>query len=125
MTSLIEDSDQAVETMDEVRQIMVEQSSRVDKASDMFRQLKGGIDHSVLAVNEIADSTREIDKTRENVVGSAQNLTSIAQKNAASTQETSSAVSELTEIMLEISTDARNLEQIADELRAEFQYFTL
>ena len=125
VTSLIEDSDQAVETMDEVRQIMVEQSSRVDKASDMFRQLKGGIDHSVLAVNEIADSTREIDKTRENVVGSAQNLTSIAQKNAASTQETSSAVSELTEIMLEISTDARNLEQIADELRAEFQYFTL
>lgn len=121
VTSLIEDSDQAVETMDEVRQIMVEQSSRVDKASDMFRQLKGGIDHSVLAVNEIADSTREIDKTRENVVGSAQNLTSIAQKNAASTQETSSAVSELTEIMLEISTDARNLEQIADELRAEFQ----
>ncbi len=125
VTSLIEDSDQAVETMDEVRQIMVEQSSRVDKASDMFRQLKGGIDHSVHAVNEIADSTGEIDKTRANVVGSAQNLTSIAQKNAASTQETSSAVSELTEIMREISKDAKNLEQIADGLREEFKYFTL
>ena len=54
---------------------------------------------------------------------STQNLTSIAQKNAASTQETSAAVSELTEIMGGIAKDSKHLEQIADELRAQFQYF--
>ena len=123
VTSLIEDSDKAVGTMDEVRQIMVVQSDRVEGVSDMFSQLKTGIDGSVLSVNEIAESTGEIDKTRTNVVESAQNLTSIAQKNAASTQETSAAVSELTEIMGGIAKDSKHLEQIADELRAQFQYF--
>lgn len=102
---------------------MVVQSDRVEGVSDMFSQLKTGIDGSVLSVNEIAESTGEIDKTRTNVVESAQNLTSIAQKNAASTQETSAAVSELTEIMGGIAKDSKHLEQIADELRAQFQYF--
>ena len=122
---LIEDSDKAVGTMDEMRQIMMEQSNRVDRASEMFRQLKSGIDQSVFAVGVIADSTKEIDRTRVSVVDSAQNLTSIAQENAASTEETSAAVAELTEIMEGISNDAMSLEQVADKLRAEFGFFRL
>ncbi len=125
VSMLIEDSDKAVGTMDEMRQIMMEQSNRVDRASEMFRQLKSGIDQSVFAVGVIADSTKEIDRTRVSVVDSAQNLTSIAQENAASTEETSAAVAELTEIMEGISNDAMSLEQVADKLRAEFGFFRL
>lgn len=123
VASLIEDSDKAVETMNEVRQVMGEQSKKVDQTSEMFRQLKTGIDNSVTAVNVIADSTKEIDKTRVSVVDSAQSLTSIAQENAASTEETSAAVSELTEIIERIARDAKNLETMADELYEEFKFF--
>lgn len=123
VASLIEDSDKAVVTMNEVRQIMDEQSAKVDRTSEMFRQLKNGIDHSVTAVNVIAESTKAIDKTRVSVVDSAQSLTSIAQENAASTEETSAAVSELTEIVENLAKDSKNLEQIANELYTEFQFF--
>lgn len=121
--SLIEDSDKAVETMNGVRQIMGEQSQKVDQTSEMFRELKAGIDNSVMAVNVIADSTKEIDKTRVSVVDAAQSLTSIAQENAASTEETSAAVSELTEIMERIAEDSNSLEAMADELYEEFKFF--
>ncbi len=125
IVSLIHDSDKAVETMDGVRQIMEEQSGRVDDVSDIFRKLKTGIDHSVYAVGEIADGTGEIDKTRNSVVDSAQNLTSIARKNAESTEETSTAVAELREIMKGISEDAGNLEKIAEALWDGCSYFKI
>lgn len=123
VASLIEDSDKAVETMNEVRQIMEEQSEKVDKTSSMFRQLKTGIDQSVNAVDVIAESTKEIDKTRVSVVDSCQSLTSIAEENAASTEETSAAVSELTGLMEKITSDSRSLKQIAQDLYEEFQFF--
>jgi len=123
VSSLLSDSDKAVATMNEVRKIMGEQSEKVDKTSEMFRQLKAGVDQSVTSVNVIADSTKEIDKTRVSVVDSAQSLTSIAQENAASTEQTSAAVSELSEIVQEISRDAKNLEEIAQKLHSEFQFF--
>ena len=123
VSSLLSDSDKAVATMNEVRKIMGEQSEKVDKTSEMFRQLKAGVDQSVTSVNVIADSTKEIDKTRVSVVDSAQSLTSIAQENAASTEQTSAAVSELSEIVQEISRDAKNLEEIAQRLHSEFQFF--
>ena len=125
VASLIEDSDKAVETMNEVRQIMEEQSEKVDKTSEMFRQLKTGIDQSVNAVDVIAESTREIDKTRVSVVDSCQSLTSIAEENAASTEETSAAVSELTGLVEKITSDSRSLKQIAEDLYEEFQFFKI
>ena len=125
VASLIEDSDKAVETMNEVRQIMEEQSEKVDKTSSMFCQLKTGIDQSVNAVDVIAESTREIDKTRVSVVDSCQSLTSIAEENAASTEETSAAVSELTGLMEKITSDSRSLKQIAQDLYEEFQFFKI
>lgn len=123
VASLIGDSIEAVKTMNDVRQVMGEQSKKVDQTSEMFKELKTGIDNSVTSVNVIADSTKEINRTRVSVVDSAQSLTSIAQENAASTEETSAAVSELTEIVELIARDAKNLETMAGELYKEFEFF--
>ncbi len=123
VVSLIEASNAAVDTMNEVRQIMNDQSDKVSKKSQMFLQLKDGIDQSVSAIGVIAESISEIDKKRIGVVDSAQNLTSIAEENAASTEETSATISELTEIMNRISEDANVLDEVVDKLHKEFQFF--
>lgn len=121
--SLINDSDKSVEMMDGIRKIMEEQNEKVDKTSEMFGLLKNGIDQSVVAVNVIAESTKEIDRMRVGVVDASQNLTSIAEENAASAEETSAAVSELTGIMETIAKEAADLRKMADDLYAEFQFF--
>lgn len=125
VVSLINDSDKSVEMMDGIRKIMAEQNEKVDKTSEMFGLLKNGIDQSVVAVNVIAESTKEIDRMRVGVVDASQNLTSIAEENAASAEETSAAVSELTGIMETIAKDAGELRKLADDLYAEFKFFKL
>ncbi len=121
--SLINDSDKSVEMMDGIRKIMEEQNEKVDRTSEMFGLLKNGIDQSVVAVNVIADSTKEIDRMRVGVVDASQNLTSIAEENAASAEETSAAVSELTGIVESIAKGAADLKQLANDLYEEVKFF--
>jgi len=125
VVSLIADSDKSVEMMNGIRVIMEEQNEKVNRTSEMFNELKRGIDQSVTAVDVIADSTKEIDRMRVGVVDASQNLTSIAEENAASAEETSAAVSELTGIMETIAKDAANLKVLADNLYDEFRYFKI
>ncbi len=123
--SLIADSNKAVETMDEVQQIMKLQSEKVDKTSEMFNQVKEGIDQSISGINNIADKTKRLDDARITVVDVVQNLTAIAEENAASTEETSASVTEVTSIVYNISENANKLDGVADELQGNVGKFTL
>ena len=74
---------------------MQRQSENVEKTEQIFSQVKDGIDHSIDSVNIIADKTRNLDTARITVVDVVQNLTAIAEENAAGTEETSASTAEL------------------------------
>lgn len=122
---LISDSEKAVKTMGEVKEIMAEQSEHVSKTDEMFAQVKAGIDSSIGGVNRIAEKTRQMDEARVNVVDVVQNLTAIAQENAASTEETSSSVTEVSSIVYNISENASRMKSVADELEQNMSIFKL
>lgn len=110
---LIEDSQKAVRTMNQVKEIMKGQSENVTKTGSVFTQVTEGINKSISGVGEIAHKTAHLDEARTSVVDIVQNLTAIAQQNAASTEETSAAVIEVSDIMNEISGNAKQLKEIA------------
>ena len=59
------------------------------------------------------------------VVDIVQNLTAIAEENAASTEETSASVTEVTAIVNNISEKAAELKAIADDLDQNMQQFKI
>ncbi len=121
--SLIADSEKSVETMDEVQKIMRTQSEKVEQTVEMFSQVKEGIDTSIVGVANIADKTKKLDDARVTVVDVVQNLTAIAEENAASTQETSASVTEVTSIVYNISENANRLDAVANELQENVNLF--
>ena len=123
--ALIEDSEKAVKTMDEVKTIMNLQSENVHKTGQVFEQVRDGISSSISGVGEIATRTTQLDKARGDVVDVAQNLTAIAQQNAASTEETSASVMEVSNVMQEIMENANRLKEIASILEENVNTFTL
>lgn len=123
--SLISDSEKAVKTMGEVKEIMNKQSEHVTKTDEIFAQVKNGINSSIDGVNRIAEKTRQMDEARINVVDVVQNLTAIAQENAASTEETSSSVTEVSSIVYNISENASKMKGVADELEQNMNIFKL
>ena len=123
--ALIEDSEKAVKIMDEVKTIMNLQSENVHKTGQVFEQVRDGISSSISGVGEIATRTTQLDKARGDVVDVVQNLTAIAQQNAASTEETSASVMEVSNVMQEIMENANRLKEIASILEENMNSFTL
>lgn len=123
--ALIEDSEKAVKTMDKVKTIMNLQSENVHKTGQVFEQVRDGISSSISGVGEIATRTTQLDKARGDVVDVVQNLTAIAQQNAASTEETSASVMEVSNVMQEIMENANRLKEIASILEENMNSFTL
>lgn len=125
VTYLISDSKQAVETMDDVKDIMDEQINFVTETADIFRNLQGEIGNSISKIDQISTRTAHLDKERTGVVDVVQNLTAIAEENAASTEETSASVVAVGDIMTQVSKNAFTLKEIADNLEAAMQKFVI
>lgn len=123
--SLIADSEKAVTIMGEVKDIIIRQTEHVAKTDEIFTQVKNGIDTSIEGVSRIADKTRQMDEARINVVDVVQNLTAIAEQNAANTQETSASVTEVSNIVSNISDNAGKMKHVANELEENMNIFKL
>ena len=125
ISQLIADSGKSVETMNIVKDIMVKQSENVTKTDEHFGQVLKGIENSIEAINRIAGKTEEMDKARVSVVDTVQNLTAIAEENAASTEETSASITEITTAVADISDKASHLKGIADRMDESMAIFQL
>ena len=125
ITLLISDSGKAVDTMNEVMEIMEVQNKNIHQMGRQFEQLFVAIDKSNRGVGNIADRTKSLDEARVNVVDIVQNLTAIAEENAAGTQETSASVTEVNDIVSQISENANQLRRIAEELEHRMEIFRL
>lgn len=121
--SLIRDSAEAVATMDQVKEIIAEQNLNVEKTSDGFTEVKKGIDNSLEGVKLIAQNIGKLDEARVNVVDVVQNLTAIAEENAAGTEETSASVTEVSATIQNMSEQAGKLKEVAGNLEESMQMF--
>lgn len=122
---LITDSERTVETMEDVKMVISKQNEYVKNTESAFKEVKAGIDKSIESVHMISGKTRELNESRIKVVDIVQDLTAIAEENAASTQETSASAAEVGAIMGNISENANHLNQIADELNSNIGHFII
>lgn len=125
ITMLLADSEKAVETMGQVKDIMREQSKYMERTDEAFIQIEKDVEQSVAGMNVISAKTQELDEARINVVDIVNNLTAIAEENAASTQETSASVVEVASIVTGISEKAEDLNAIAQEMDEKVSIFKL
>lgn len=122
---LIEDSEKAVQTMDEVKEVMADQNENVGLTRARFSEVHDGVEKTISGIRSIAGKMGQIDDTRSSVVGIIQNLSALSEENAAGTQEVSASVTEVGEHMSRIAHNSGELRQIADGLQSEMEVFTL
>ncbi len=123
--SLITDSEKSVETMEDVKAVIEKQNENVINTENVFRDVKDGIDKSIEEIRMIAAKTEKLDEARVRVVDVVQNLTAIAEENAASTEETSASSAEVGSIVENIAGNAKQLNVIANELEDSIKIFVM
>lgn len=125
ITELLADSEKSVKTMDEVRQIMEEQSEDVRRTQEAFEAVRNGIDQTTSGMGNISEKTSSLDEARVSVVDVVQNLTAIAEENAASTQQTSASANEFSSLVGNIKDETVALKEIADDIERSVGQFQI
>ena len=121
--SLIADSDKAVSTMNEVKEIMAQQSENVANTNTQVNNLLQDVEESLAGIEEVVTKTNRVNEVRGSVVDTVQNLSAIAQENAASSEETSASVTEINSIVGDIAVNASDLKDISHELSDSVSMF--
>ena len=122
---LIDDSDKSVKTMSDVSEIIDKQSQYIASTTEMFEYVENGVKNSVEGIKAISKKTEELDEARGNIIDTVQNLTAIAEENAAGTEQTSAAVTEADAIMKDIARSAQELKDIANVLDSSMKKFKI
>ena len=122
---LIDDSDKTVEIMKQVKEVIYKQSNHVDEISDIFNVFNSELASAFDAIDNINGSIHDMDDSRISVVDVVQNLTAIAEENAASTQQTSASMTEVRNIIEDITNNINHLHEIADTLNEDINKFTV
>ena len=122
---LLKDSETAVHTMEDVKEIMQEQNEKVKKTAEVFEQMHEGVNLSIHGMVSIEEQTQKIEDARNKIVDTVQSLSAIAEENAASTQETSASMMEIGSVINDISQNAENLKNIAEVLEKNMQLFQM
>ncbi len=122
---LLSDSEQAVETMAKVKDIIHEQSEYMNRTEQAFMIMRDGVSESVHGMENISRKAKDLDDARTNVVDVVNSLTAIAEENAAATEQTSASVIEVTNIIANISEKADLLNTIAEDLKEKVEVFTI
>lgn len=125
VNTLISNSNESVETMNDVMSIMKVQNSKLDDTKNMFASL----DNEIASVNEAIDGIKgemsHINELKSVVLGSVESLAAIAEENAASTEETSAAMVELSNIIAICNEETGKLVELADGLDNSIRSFKL
>lgn len=125
INTLIEDSGKAVNSMHEMKNIMLEQSKQLSNTEEQFQEMYQDIEVTKQSVNSIYDTVKSMDQERMTVVEVVQNLSAIAQANAASTQETLASTELVNDMVKDISDVSNQLVNVSGAIEKGVGRFTV
>ena len=117
------DVEKAVNTMNGVAGLMEKQNEKMTETGDKFTQISEAIEKSQTIVRILDKSSKEIEEKNDTIVKAIENLSSVAEDNAATTEEAAAAVATQVQSMEEISGASENLANVAVELQEEVEKF--
>lgn len=113
VSELINDSDMAVETMEKVHDIIMEQSKHVEQTERIVQDVIRGIETSIQAITSIEQKSARLNAAKEEIIDVVENLSAIAEENAANTEETSAATTEVADSFNDVTASAEELKKVA------------
>jgi methyl-accepting chemotaxis protein len=115
----------AVETVKKVNLISEEQSVSVGNTKAKYKTIRSTVDESQEVIGLLNTSVEEMTKAKNDIMDMLQTLSAIAEENAASTQEASSAMLEQSASIEEIANSSNRLSGLAVSLQDIITRFQL
>ncbi len=118
-------SEEAVQKMQIAAKIVEDSEMQNQITRDKFNEIENAVETSIRIVEKVNEHSQIIETKNKNVIGVIQNLSAIAEENAATTEEAAASVDTQTASITDITQASQNLSVIAGELQAEVAEFKL
>ena len=118
-------SEKAVNKVRDVIIIVDSQANSVKKTEEKFTQIALSIDEVKRIVHNLNDSSDIMARNKNVILDLMQNLSTIAEDNAAGTEQASASIEEQSTSIEEIASSSEALAEIAEELQAQISKFTI
>ncbi|MDD6638514.1 MAG: methyl-accepting chemotaxis protein [Lachnospiraceae bacterium] len=122
---LIEDSDRTVGTMEQVMSTVFAQTEHMQQTSEKTQEVRERLGVSLDSMAVIEESVAYLNKARQEIVRTVQELSDIAKQNAATTQEVCATVNLVTEGFGSVEGSTEDLRSIADGLEDSMGHFSV
>lgn len=123
VNKLKKDADHAVSKMTEAANLVELQTESVNQTGKNYHEISMAMDTAKSAVAILMDASELMNKRNVEVQDLIQNLSAIAQENAASTQEASAYMDQQTTAMVQITDASDSLAKMAEELQLLIEKF--
>ncbi len=118
-------SQNAVKTMEEISAVIKEQTESVENNRKSYRAIEEAIKNAKEAVDKLNLSGQEMEKMKNEILDTLQNLSAIAEENSASTEEVTASLEEQTASVEDIAKASEGLAGMAQDLQVIIKKFKL
>lgn len=125
MESISEESKMAIQAMNIMRKASSEQHRAVDSTNKAFGDIADGIESISTKIMDVNHAVSTMQKDKDNVISSIENISSVSQQTAASSQEVAATTDQQLEAFEEMKNAAIQLDSLVQELDKKLKKFKL
>ncbi len=118
-------SQDAVNTMERISQITVEQTESVIKNSEKYKLIDEAMKGSQRAISELNLAGQEMVEMKNVILNTLDSLSAIAEENSASTEEVTSSTVQQVASIKELTLASENLSQLAQDMQSTVAKFKM
>lgn len=122
---LLKESSNAVQLMNDVKNIMETQSERLTITENRFEEVNQEVEATQSGVSDINDVISNMDYERGSVVDVVQSLTAIAEENVAATEESLASMETVSNMVKDVTKVSEKLIELSDAIESTIGIFTL
>ncbi len=125
INTLLIDSEQTVEVMKEVNEIVQVQRMKLEETKAKFASVTDGVNSTRSEAEDIAQQADVCDAARAKIMEVIESLSAISEENAASSQETNASMEELNANLSMLAETSKDLLDLSTELEESMEFFKI
>ena len=123
--SLSEESQQTVQSINKVTDIVMNQKEKLDETKTKFNTVEIGIASAFNGMRDVMHQADVCGEAGKKVVDLMTNLSAVAEENAASTQQTTASMNELNDATASLAKTAQELKKLSIVVNENLNYFSI
>lgn len=125
MQSIAEESALAISSMEIMKKVSQDQNLAVDKTNSSFIDIANAIDFIVEKISDVNTSVIKMQNDKGDVISAIENISSVSQQTAASSEEVAATTENQLKILDEMKTSAQSLDQLVNQLNINLKKYKL